>query len=394
MSAPSVLFEETFSGSKEKSFRCKLRGEGGNEGEGLLGAELNRDRSYLYYFIVSMAKSSKILIAILLIALTSSQIVNLSQIFTPQTQATLGPEYQSADFLKKIDNYFGCKTWQQGLCIECSFGYIFNNNGVCCEIDRNCETFNRDVGVCEHCYTGFYINSNGTCTAYGSNDAALQGCGKWNNGQCVACSPKYYFGSNGACEAVSDQCRDWNRTTGVCTDCYFGYILNDGACVVDPSAPRSTDVNANPYCSKWGTNGCETCAERTFFNANGICQRVNDECWTWDPVDGLCLTCYKGYDLVNGSCLYSSANVAATTDPGCRTWESGVCLECSLRWVFNALGFCSPVQDVCRTFDNIGLCLTCYRGYSLINGTCVWSSENNAAPSDPGCKTWNNTICI
>lgn len=140
--SPSQLLEETlllfFSGSKDKSSSCKLRGKGGEEEEGVLGAELNTDWSYLYYFIVNMAKSSKILIAILLIALASSQIVNLNQIFTPQTLATLGPEYQNADFLKKIDNYFGCKTWQQGLCIECSFSYIFNNNGVCCEIDRNC----------------------------------------------------------------------------------------------------------------------------------------------------------------------------------------------------------------------------------------------------------------
>lgn len=189
-----------------------------------------------------MVKSSKILIAILLIALAAGQTVNLSQIFTPETLATLGPEYQNSDFLRKIDNYFGCKTWEDGHCIECSAGYIFNNHGICCEIDRNCQTFNRDVGVCEHCYTGYYIDSNGTCTAYGPNDPAFKGCGEWNNGECVVCSPKYYFGDNGACQAVSDQCRDWNRTTGVCTECYFGYIISEGACVVDPSAPRSADV--------------------------------------------------------------------------------------------------------------------------------------------------------
>lgn len=53
----------------------------------------------------------KILIVLLLAAIVSSQTVHLDQIFTPETLATLGPEYQNPEFLKTINNYFGCKTW-------------------------------------------------------------------------------------------------------------------------------------------------------------------------------------------------------------------------------------------------------------------------------------------
>ena len=80
----------------------------------------------------------KILIALLFAAIVSSQTIDLTQIFTPETLATLGPEYNDPNFLKVINNHFYCKTWKDGFCVECSSDAIFNNNGVCCKIDRNC----------------------------------------------------------------------------------------------------------------------------------------------------------------------------------------------------------------------------------------------------------------
>ena len=71
----------------------------------------------------------------ILLSLTLTQVVDLNTIFTPETKATLGPEYEDPAFLRLIDNYFGCKTWVDGLCTECSQGYLFNKNGVCCIVD-------------------------------------------------------------------------------------------------------------------------------------------------------------------------------------------------------------------------------------------------------------------
>lgn len=78
------------------------------------------------------------IIAALLLIFSSAQSVNLSQIFTQPTLSTLGPEYSDPNFIKLIDNYFGCKTWEEGNCVECSQGYIFNKQGICCEIDAYC----------------------------------------------------------------------------------------------------------------------------------------------------------------------------------------------------------------------------------------------------------------
>jgi len=64
-----------------------------------------------------MAKLQTLLLVSVLAAVTISQTVNLSQILTPQTISTLGPEYNDPAFIKLIGNYFGCKTWTDGNCV-------------------------------------------------------------------------------------------------------------------------------------------------------------------------------------------------------------------------------------------------------------------------------------
>ena len=345
------------------------------------------------YFLLNMKQMTKILVVLLLTALASTQVVDLTQVFTPETIATLGPEYNDPNFMKVINNYFGCKEWKDGFCVACSQGFIFNKNGICCKVDPNCQLFNRDVGVCEQCYNGFNVDANGTCKAWLNTDPAYNGCAEWKNNVCQACSAKHYFDANKVCVAVSDQCREWDVNNGQCTSCYFGYIVDNGACVVDPNAPGASDVAGNPNCKVWNNEVCEECAFRHWFDANGICQAVANQCNTWDNADGLCLSCYQGYDLVNGACEFSPSNTQGPADLGCKAWDQGVCIECSPRWVMNNNGACVPVSDICRTHDINGLCLTCYQGYDLVNGNCEFSPANTAAPSDPGCKTWNNGVC-
>jgi len=108
-----------------------------------------------------MNKIRSLLLLLTLVGLTLSQTVtlptpiDLNLIYTPSTISNLGPEYNDPAFIKLIDNYFGCKTWQEGFCIECSASYIFNKNGICCSIDTYCQLFNRNQGICDQCYTGY-----------------------------------------------------------------------------------------------------------------------------------------------------------------------------------------------------------------------------------------------
>ena len=108
----------------------------------------------------------------------------------------------------------------------------------------------------------------------------------------------------------------------------------------------------------------------------------------------MCLTCYQGYNLVDGSCVLSEQK--GPLDAGCKRWDwnNQKCLECSLRWIFNQDGICVPVNDYCASHASDGSCTSCYKGYELRDGACYQVTEQG--PSDLGCKKWdwNNKKCL
>jgi len=286
-----------------------------------------------------------------------------------------------------VANYYGCKTWVKNQCTECSQGYHFSAKGVCCEVPTLCSQFNLAQGVCLACYQGYSI-SNGTCKL-----AAIDtGCATWKDTTCAQCSAGWFL-NNGTCSPVSDQCYTWDSHTGACLSCYNGYVLNNGVCSVNPNPATGAK---DPLCATWLAGSCSACASRAYFNDFGVCTAVSDQCQTWDPKYGVCLSCYGGYTLTNGVC--SQSPIQTPSDLGCALWNtnSNVCLQCSQRYYFNG-NKCAPVNDQCNTFDSsTGRCTTCYNGYDLqLDGTCQLSTKNTA-PSDAGCGTWDwkNQKCL
>lgn len=255
--------------------------------------------------------------------------------------------------------------------------------------------FNQAQGICEGCYEGYSLY-NGTCKVITAQDQVNPGCLAWDgNHSCLSCSARFYFNSQKICTQVSDYCYTWN-TNGACTSCYGGYVLDStGNCIVNPTpfTPAS-----NSLCKTWSGTSCITCADRSFFDSNGVCQAVSNNCNTWDAKTGDCLTCFGGYDLEKGSCVFSASNNAKPSDLGCSKWDlkSQACLSCSKNWVFNTNKVCTPVSDFCKSSTDNGVCTSCYSGYDLINGACLISSTNTARPSDLGCAAWDwgNNICL
>lgn len=47
-------------------------------------------------------------------------------------------DLNNADLMKVLNNYFGCKTWVDGVCTECSQSYFFNAKGICCLASQEC----------------------------------------------------------------------------------------------------------------------------------------------------------------------------------------------------------------------------------------------------------------
>lgn len=72
----------------------------------------------------------KVLAFLLLITFTLAQasITSLPDVFPSQDSKQIFENYDQLDpmFLLSIQNYFGCKTWENGICIECSDRFYFN----------------------------------------------------------------------------------------------------------------------------------------------------------------------------------------------------------------------------------------------------------------------------
>ena len=162
----------------------------------------------------------------------------------------------------------------------------------------------------------------------------------------------------------------------------------------------------NKLCAVWDGLNCIKCADRTFLNAQLICQKIDDQCNTWDRVNGLCLTCYKGYNLVNGVCQARTVQVNQgfitingitgidSNNDGildfCKIWVENICIECVARAYFDNAGVCKAVSDQCKASSNLnGKCTECYSGFTLSNGTCEVTNYTLTVISDIGCKTWD-----
>jgi hypothetical protein len=97
----------------------------------------------------------------------------------------------------------------------------------------------------------------------------------------------------------------------------------------------------------------DTCPDRFYFHF-GICYPVSNACLTYDPFTGDCRTCVNnGSNILNGACILPT-------------------VVCGFRQVV-INNTCVDVSLTCLDFDNItGLCITCINGFDIqSNGSCT-----------------------
>lgn len=123
---------------------------------------------------------------------------------------------------------------------------------------------------------------------------------------------------------------------------------------------------------------------------------VSDHCAASND-QGLCSSCYKGYDLTSGSCIVSPSNTIKPSDLGCKNWDwdNNKCLECANWFFFDSSSKCVSVSSLCKSYDvGSGKCTSCFSGFTLNEGVCQTSEPTVVA--DGGCSNWdwNNQVCL
>lgn len=78
---------------------------------------------------------------------------------------------------------------------------------------------------------------------------------------------------------------------------------------------------------------------------------------------------------------------------GCKTYSSGVCSTCAVRYYLDSNNICQPVNPNCNTYNTTnGACLSCYPGFGLIEDTCLPGLVSSSF--DPNCNTFKGDSCI
>jgi len=68
-------------------------------------------------------------------------------------------------------------------------------------------------------------------------------------------------------------------------------------------------------------------------------------------------------------------------------------MKCSVGYFFQNNGLCGVVSSDCKTHDiATGGCLSCYLGFSLINGECI--KGNDTSVIDPNCASFVSGACV
>ena len=130
--------------------------------------------------------------------------------------------------------------------MACSKGYYFDANKVCQQIDVFCKTFDYTNNICTACYMGFSL-INGSCIVSNSTSVADPNCRSFNKDNvCLNCSNGYYFNQEKVCTQVNPNCKTFDYSTLLCTQCYNGFELSSGNCVTSNSTKSVVAT-----CAQW-----------------------------------------------------------------------------------------------------------------------------------------------
>lgn len=223
----------------------------------------------------------------------------------------------------------GCRSISGSTCLDCSQGYYFNPNNDCELVNTLCQNFDYTTKSCVQCYGGYvyvpiirkcivgniqvdlncifwygysclgcasgYSLVNGYCSKGNSTPPnpptqGLDYCKTRVSGICTECYQGYYLDQYAFCQLANQNCKTSNNVGG-CTSCYDGYYVNNSDCVVSNNNCRTIDSSGH----------CTACYNGDYLD-NGLCKRIDPYCADWNYSNNTCNACYGGYNKVNGVC--------------------------------------------------------------------------------------------
>jgi hypothetical protein len=281
-----------------------------------------------------------------------------------------------------------CNTWNTlGQCVTCYQGYRLS--GTACIVNSQVVVNTNTQSTTVNNQNTNINNNNGGAIILSSSDNNCRT--PLATGGCQVCYPSFYYNQEaGRCVTVNPLCKTWNNL-GHCLSCYEGYYITSNTCIIQANyqgnlVVGSNDIPANqdPFCNQYSQGVCVKCATRTYMDpTTQICTQIDANCANWNSANGVCNSCYSGYEYVvqQNRCRLMNPEVTGiqlksdlNTDVSCRTSDdNGRCTQCIFRYVLNQNATCIKVSDLCKTWsETTAQCTSCYGGYTRTNqGQCI-----------------------
>ena len=256
---------------------------------------------------------------------------------------------------------YKCKTCSNnGTCLNCMEGYKLRDNNICefyCEIGNNTHCLSCDYDVknkCKQCESGYFLPEEGTnyCYSCGANCISCYG-EKFNNPVCTQCKYGYKL-NNGKCVKICNLGYNWDycktcdaENVNYCGSCFDGYYLSN---------------NNKNYCSYCGSYRIKKCHQ----NSNG--DIIIDEC-------------NSDYVIARNQCVekcennkYWSQCLVCNEEKDkideCKQCKSGYYLPNDL----SQKSYCYSCPNTCKSCQGSyynPTCTECKEGYKLSGGRCL-----------------------
>ena len=218
---------------------------------------------------------------------------------------------------------------------ECTFSFYYRDNP---------ETNNSGKNLV------FYIGTNEVANVQTGGDVWLQKSGTFTPS--VDTIKIYFDALNGGLYLVDDieiLC------PGLCTQCKPGFIVSDGACV--PCSERY-----DTECNECDESECKRCKDSFYLDNAGQCVTCTEKfenCTKCSVKGEKCVKCNKGYNAIDGACVYFNKSYGQTT---CKEFMDDFhCKECN-SGCFKMNYHCYPKINSCEKYYDNGMCELCIGG--------------------------------
>lgn len=169
-------------------------------------------------------------------------------------------------------------------CLQCRKGWTLINK-LCVIPISNCQEYEykNNLSNCKSCSYGYDL-VNSKCVFIVSNMTSSNldpNCLTFNKTACTRCSNRYFL-SGSTCVPINPNCKNYS-SDGKCTDCYLGYNIVDGLCII-------SSYQKDPNCRIFNNLNCVECSKGYFLNfTTKTCEQISQLCKTSNNTTGACL---------------------------------------------------------------------------------------------------------